>query len=284
MFVAGDFNVWMLANGQATAIGGASSGAVAGYVDGVGTSAGINTARGLALDPLTQDLFVADVFNHNIRKYTRSTGAWSTVAGKYSQGGTGAFAESQGTAARFNQPRGLLWHPTLGLLVVDTLNNRIRLVSSTFAVSTLCGTGGSGYVNGACSVAQLFNPAFMALDSNNNVVFSTYGSGDHRIRRLNVGAMTVSTVAGKGTAALVDGSGAFCPQAWRASHTILPLILTIVCSEHCSKHTLTLCFQFLQSPAPRSTIPAESRYILSLATSMLRTRAITCFVALRAGW
>jgi hypothetical protein len=102
-------------------VGGMSSGAGAGYVDGVGTSAGIGFARGLALvhillscfclfaicslffapnaqcmkpvdyssrcaravdcvliasvqDPLTQDLLVADRLNHNIRKYTRSTG------------------------------------------------------------------------------------------------------------------------------------------------------------------------------------------------------------------
>jgi hypothetical protein len=71
-----------------------------------------------------------------------------------------------------------------------------------------------------------------------------------------------------GVAALVDGSGAFCPRAWRASHTILPFIVTVVCSEHCSKHSLTLCFLFLQSPAPRSTFPPELLCILSLATSM----------------
>ena len=53
--------------------------------------------------------------------------------------------------------------------MADTYNHRIRLVDLDLGkVTTLCGSGESGHVDGPCLIAKLNFPQKLALDISNN--------------------------------------------------------------------------------------------------------------------
>jgi PKD repeat protein/sugar lactone lactonase YvrE len=94
---------------------------------GQATAAQLSQPRGVALagDSL---LYVADTDNHRVRAVDLSTGLISTVVGT-----TAGFSGDGGPAvqAQLDQPRGLTVLPDGDLLVADTLNSRLRLVSAS---------------------------------------------------------------------------------------------------------------------------------------------------------
>ena len=135
-------------------------------------------------------MYIADTYNHRIRKFTISTGIVTTVAGS---GGTGAYGgdNGQATAALLNYPRDVAVGSTgtsddsvnlvvalvkltsfilyLGYIyIADQWNHRIRKVTvSTGIISTVAGTGTATYSgdNGQATSATLYYPIGIALDS-----------------------------------------------------------------------------------------------------------------------
>ncbi|MBI4662024.1 MAG: SMP-30/gluconolactonase/LRE family protein [Verrucomicrobia bacterium] len=95
----------------------------AGFSNGPASSARFNLPSGLVLDS-AGNLFVVELGNHAVRKITRE-GMVSTVAGT----GTGGFAEGAGLSAQFNRPGGLGIDLGGNIVVADTGNHRIRLIS-----------------------------------------------------------------------------------------------------------------------------------------------------------
>ena len=57
------------------------------------------------------------------------------------------------------------------LFIADLNNNRIRMVNTSFVISTIVGTGVVGYVGdgGPASLAQLQRPSGFAFDSSGNL-------------------------------------------------------------------------------------------------------------------
>lgn len=104
---------------------------------------------GVTTDP-GGNVYVTDAANNRIVKYIPGTNTVSTLAGK---DGPSYFGTNNGTgsAARFFQPRGIVYVPALGgLIVVDQGNQQLRFVSLGGAVSNFAGmTGVSGSINGA---------------------------------------------------------------------------------------------------------------------------------------
>jgi streptogramin lyase len=90
-----------------------------GSADGAGTAAQFNHPSGITADA-AGNLYVADTYNHRIRKIDPS-GAVTTVAG-----GTWGYAEGTGTDARFNLPSGITADAAGNLYVADYGNHRIR--------------------------------------------------------------------------------------------------------------------------------------------------------------
>ena len=85
------------------------------------------------------NVYVADTFNHTIRKITPA-GVVSTLAGLAGSIGT---ANGTGSAARFNYPEGVAVDSAGNLYVADTDNHTIRKITPAGVVSTLAGLAGT---------------------------------------------------------------------------------------------------------------------------------------------
>lgn len=102
-----------------------------GYIDGVGTSAEFYWPVGIAVDA-SGVLWVADTHNHAIRSIGTNSAA-ITVAGT---GGTSGNADGSGTAALFDLPCGIAVTPSGALVVADTGNHLLRVVTTSGVVTT----------------------------------------------------------------------------------------------------------------------------------------------------
>ena len=174
----------------------AGSGA-SGYTDGTGTSAKFSYPNGVAVDG-AGNVYVADYFNHRIRKITTS-GVVSTLAGSAS-----GYADGTGTSAQFSYPTGVAVDGAGNVYVADYNNHRIRKITTSGVVSTLAGSGTPGYTDGTGTSAKFSSPTGVAVDGAGNVYVADYNN--HRIRKITASGV-VSTLAGGGKAGYTDGTG-----------------------------------------------------------------------------
>jgi DNA-binding beta-propeller fold protein YncE len=117
---------------------------LSGTVDGTGSVARFNQPRGIAVDS-TGALYVADSNNHTIRKITAGA-VVTTLAGL---AGNPANIDGTGSAAQFNQPRGVEVDSGTGMVyVADTTNNKIRQITPAAVVTTLAGATVPGGFDG----------------------------------------------------------------------------------------------------------------------------------------
>ena len=190
------------------------AGSTAGYADGIGTAAKFNRPTGLASG--YGGLYVADTYNHKIRKITLA-GVVTTLAGVFKfptgvavdssgnvyvgdtgnhkirkitpqgvvttlAGSTQGYADGTGTAARFYNPDGVAVDSSGNVYVGDTGNNIIRKITPAGVVSTLAGDGTRGYADGTGTAAKFNRPAGVAVDSSGNVYVADFGN--YRIRKI----------------------------------------------------------------------------------------------------
>lgn len=128
------------------------------------------------------------------------SGTTSTLAGS----GVSGYADGAGAAAQFNSPYALTSDGTY-VYVADSLNNRIRKIEiATGLTTTLAGDGTGAYQDGAGAAAQFNNPNGITCDGANLYVADT---GNHRVRKIVIATGTVTTLAGDGTNAYLDGIG-----------------------------------------------------------------------------
>ena len=127
------------------------------------------------------DLFIADTWNHRIRKVDPS-GVISTVAGTGALGFSGD--EGPATAAGIDTPHGVAVDDNGDIFIADTGNNRIRLVTPDGVIHTIAGQdaapfGGDG---GPALSAQINAPGGLFLDGAGDLYFAD--TGNNRVRRL----------------------------------------------------------------------------------------------------
>ncbi|MEO5802152.1 MAG: NHL repeat-containing protein [Verrucomicrobiota bacterium] len=172
--------------------------------DGMGTNAQFYQPQSLAVDN-AGNVYVADTWNHTIRKITPS-GLVSTLAGL-----AGNFGSVDGTnsKARFNWPSGIALDGANNLFVTDFLNHTIRKITPSGMVSTIAGLAGVwGNADGTNSAARFFQPQGILSDNAGNMFVAD--SGNQIIRKISVIGTNwvVSTVAGSsGNAGNADGTG-----------------------------------------------------------------------------
>jgi len=172
---------------------------------GLATKARLWFATSVAVD---QDgsVFIADTFNNRVRRVDARTGGITTVAGTGEQGfsGDGGLA----TEARLNSPAGLALDAKGNLFIADTFNNRVRVVDArTGIIFTAVATGEPGDAGdgGLAVKAQLTEPTGLAFDHDGNLLIAD--RGNHRVRKFDRNSMTITTIAGSGTAGVLGDGG-----------------------------------------------------------------------------
>jgi sugar lactone lactonase YvrE len=164
-------------SGITTLIAGTSTSS--GYVNGASNIAAFSSPTGVAVSS-TGDVFVTDTNNCVIRKI--SAGQVSTFAGA---GPTlCGSSDGTGTTAQFNRPTGIAVDASDNLFVADTVSNKIRRITSQGVVTTIAGSGGSGYGDGIASSATFNTPTGIAVDTSGNVFVADQGS--NKIRKITV--------------------------------------------------------------------------------------------------
>ena len=172
-----------------------------GSTDATGSGARFNYPHGVAADD-AGNVYVADTFNHTIRKVTPG-GTVTTLAGLTGVSGS---TDGPGSAARFNNPRGVAVDSAGSVYVADSGNHTIRKVTSAGLVSTLAGLAlSSGNTDGTGSAARFYSLEGVAVDGVGNVyVGDTF---NHTIRMVT-SAGVVTTLAGlAGSNGNTDGTG-----------------------------------------------------------------------------
>jgi len=172
-----------------------------GAANGTGSAARFQRPQGVAVDA-GGSVYVADTGNHTIRKITPA-GEVTTLAGiPMSQGSR----DGDAAQALFRAPTALAVDGAGNVLVADTGNMTVRLVSTSGVVSTFAGSALlPGNADGAGSDARFTLPSGIALEPGGTFVVSDRRS----VRRMTAGGV-VSTVTGETDApvGLVDGPGA----------------------------------------------------------------------------
>jgi trimeric autotransporter adhesin len=160
---------------------------------GNAVSAKLNNPVDVAVAP-DGSVYIADYGNHKIRKVSPS-GIISTVAGTGTAGYSGD--GGPGTSAQLSSPAGVAVDPVGNVYIADGGNNRIRRLDTAGVITTVAGTGASGYSGdgGPAVNASMMFPARVALDAEGN--FYLADTLNDRIRRVEaLGDLPAPTILG----------------------------------------------------------------------------------------
>ena len=160
---------------------------------GPATDALLSSPAAIAFDS-EGNLYIADAGNNRIRRVGRD-GIITTVAGigRRGYGGDGGPA----ALALLNSPAGIAVGFGDSVLVADTGNNRVRMISADGTISTVAGTGEPGYAGdgGVASQAVLNSPQGLAVDAEGNLYIAD--SFNDRVRKIDLEGV-ITTIAGDG--------------------------------------------------------------------------------------
>jgi NHL repeat len=183
---------------------------------GPATAANLNFVHSVAVLP-AGGFVLADTRNDSIRKVA-ADGTISTIVGV----GSAGFSGDGGPAieARLWAPHGVAVRPDGSILIADTDNDRVRLVTPGGTISTIAGTGAHGYSGdgGPATAADLEEPfgvapfpggAFLIVSGN-------------RVRKVGADG-TISTVAGTGEAGYTGDGGPARLARLNAPHNVAVL-------------------------------------------------------------
>lgn len=180
--------------GQVITIAGAGN---PGNQDGPAKTATFADPFGIAVD-YRGNVIVADGGESNrIRRITQD-GNVKTIAGSVE-----GFQDGDALSARFNTPSAVALDKQGNIFIADTSNNRIRKLSADGrTVSTIAGSGATGFKDGPAAEAEFDGPIGVAVDRDGNVfVADTYNDS---IRKISVDG-NVTTLAGGGSPGYADG-------------------------------------------------------------------------------
>jgi Chitobiase/beta-hexosaminidase C-terminal domain/FG-GAP-like repeat/Bacterial Ig-like domain (group 3) len=174
--------------------------------NGPATNAQLGDPTGLAIDK-AGNLYFADSGNSVVRKVA-SNGVITTIAGNGTAGSSGDGGPA--TSAEMYFPAGVAVDNAGNLYIADYSYSVIREVSAkTGVITTVAGNGQPGYSGdgGAATAAQLYLPFGVTTDSSGNLYIAD--TFNNVIRKVNATNAVISTVAGNGYGAGVNGSGGY---------------------------------------------------------------------------
>jgi sugar lactone lactonase YvrE len=197
IYIADDFNNRIrkitVSTGLITTVAGTG---IAGYNgdDIDATKAYLNQPEGVGVDGVG-NIYIADSFNHRLRKVTVSTGMITTIAGTGIKGSS--LDGIDAISANLNIPESVCVDLAGNIYIADSANHRIRKVSAdTRKITTVAGTGTLGFSGdgNAATSAQLHSPLAVAVDRDANLYIAD--TANHRLRKVTVSTGIITTVAG----------------------------------------------------------------------------------------
>jgi hypothetical protein len=170
-----------------------------GFENGQGVNSRFNYPSCMTVDA-TGHIVVVDTANNALRRVSKSGGV-STLAGNREEG----ISDGQGEAARFNYPLSVTMVANDEIVVADSENHAIRIVTPGGAVRTLAGNGEAGFADGQGAAARFNYPTGLARDMDGSILVAE--TGNNAVRRVTMEG-AVSMVAGNGEPGYADGEGA----------------------------------------------------------------------------
>ncbi|KAI8904004.1 hypothetical protein EDD86DRAFT_213646 [Gorgonomyces haynaldii] len=189
-------------SGYVTTFAGSTSSS---YVNGVGVSARFKSASGFCFDS-NGNVYVPDQSAHAIRMITQDRTV-STFAGALPDGinaGTSGYVDDVGTAARFSQPMAYDFDSQGNMFVADSTNHAVRKITPNGTVTTVAGSGASGFQDGTGTNAQFNSPQGIAVSPSGDLYVSD--TNNYRIRKVTQSGV-VTTIAGNSSSLYADGNG-----------------------------------------------------------------------------
>ena len=198
--MAGPHQIWVvdLLHGQAYPYAGTGEEA---RTDGPVNTATFAQPSGLAIDPSTSLLYVADAEANVIRAVSLPpANSVSTIAGgdlfKFGD------ADGSGDAVRLQHPLGVAVHGGR-VFIADTYNHKIKMLDPVSrTVTTFAGTGKPGHADGPVARAQFFEPGGLSVAGKTLYVADT---NNHAVRTIDLDTREVGTL-------IIDGLTP--PTAW----------------------------------------------------------------------
>ncbi len=161
----------------------------------------LNEPAGVAMDK-TGNLYILERSGNRVRRVS-ADGIISTVVGTGAAGNSGDGGPA--IAAQLRLPQAIAVGAGDELFIADTGNYRIRKVDAGGTITTIAGTGASGFGGdgGPADGAAIGAVSSLAVDDNGNLYFAD--QSNNRVRRVDTQGV-VSTVAGNGqVGAALDG-------------------------------------------------------------------------------
>ncbi len=141
-----------------------------------------NSPMGIAFDPTTQNLYVAEAMGHRIRKLELLNSMVSVFAGSPSTPVPG-WVDGSSIFAQFNGPRGVAVDSLGNVFVADSGNNLIRRIDPSGFVYTVAGNASAGYADGLGHVSTFTLPS--ALVSNTPTSLTIIDTNSYLVRKIN---------------------------------------------------------------------------------------------------
>ena len=174
---------------------------------GAATSALLNSPAGIFADA-SNNIYVADMGNHRVRKINGTTGIITNVAGTGATGNTGD--GSAATSALLNSPYGVALDANANVYIADLYDQRVRKVTAaTGIITTIAGTAatsGSTGDGGLATSAKLNSPAALYFDASGNLYIAD--QSNNRVRKITMSTGIISSVAGTDGSYTGDGTQA----------------------------------------------------------------------------
>jgi sugar lactone lactonase YvrE len=190
-----------------------------GLRDGAGAQAMFRRPDGIAIGA-DGALYVTDSDDHNIRRIENvAPFNVSTFAGGARQAG---WVDGPAATARFNRPTAIVADGSGNLFIADQGNNRIRRIdAATHQVTTIAGSGATGYNDASSGLQATFNnPSAIAVAPTGEIY--VFDAGNQRVRRISADAShAVTTIAGLAAMPLGFADGAGTEARFRAQMGLL---------------------------------------------------------------
>lgn len=162
---------------------------------GLAIHAKLNGPEGVFVDQ-HKNIFIADTYNHRIRRVDGHTGIITTIAGCGNAGYNGD--DMKACDAKLNCPSGVVVDKMGNVYFNDYRNDRVRKVDMKGIITTFAGTGTKGYSGDGdiADKAQINDVYGLGIDKYDNIFIMD--SLNFAVRKIDAKTKVITTIIGKG--------------------------------------------------------------------------------------